>query len=380
MFSRTWQRLSSVVLGLLSAPAVMADWELNMPRGITEVSQSIYELHMLIFWICVWIGVVVFGVMFYSIFKHRKSKGAVASKFHESLGLELLWTAVPTVILIAMAVPATTVLIQMYDTTNADVDIKITGHQWKWQYDYLGEDVGFFSNLTTSQDEIYNRTDKGENYLLEVDKHVVVPTGQKIRFLITSNDVIHAWWVPEIAVKKDAIPGYINESWALIPEGQEGLYRGQCAELCGVDHGFMPIVLEAVTADQYQIWLDDQRAAKIAEAAAALGDFSYDELMTKGADVYARSCAACHGSEGQGMGSVFPALAGSSMALNDMAGHIDIVLNGKPGTAMQSFSAQLTDVEIAAVITYERNAWGNDTGETVTPKMIIDAKKQDAEL
>ena len=375
MFSRTWQRLSSVVLGLLSAPAVMADWELNMPRGITEVSQSIYELHMLIFWICVWIGVVVFGVMFYSIFKHRKSKGAVASKFHESLGLELLWTAVPTVILIAMAVPATTVLIQMYDTTNADVDIKITGHQWKWQYDYLGEDVGFFSNLTTSQDEIYNRADKGENYLLEVDKHVVVPTGQKIRFLITSNDVIHAWWVPEIAVKKDAIPGYINESWALIPEGQEGLYRGQCAELCGVDHGFMPIVLEAVTADQYQVWLDDQRAAKIAEAAAALGDFTHDELMTKGADVYARSCAACHGGEGQGMGTVFPALAGSSIAINDMAGHIDLVLNGKPGTAMQAFSAQLSEVDMAAVITFERNAWGNDTGETVTPKMIIDAKK-----
>jgi len=375
MFSRTWQRLSSVVLSLLSAPAVMADWELNMPRGITEVSQSIYELHMLIFWICVWIGVVVFGVMFYSIFKHRKSKGAVASKFHESLGLELLWTAVPTVILIAMAVPATSVLIQMYDTTNADVDIKITGHQWKWQYDYLGEDVGFFSNLTTSQDEIYNRADKGENYLLEVDKHVVVPTGQKIRFLITSNDVIHAWWVPEIAVKKDAIPGYINESWALIPEGQEGLYRGQCAELCGVDHGFMPIVLEAVTADQYQVWLDDQRAAKIAEAAAALGDFTHDELMTKGADVYARSCAACHGGEGQGMGTVFPALAGSSIAINDMAGHIDLVLNGKPGTAMQAFSAQLSEVDMAAVITFERNAWGNDTGETVTPKMIIDAKK-----
>jgi len=375
MFSRTWQRLSSVVLGLLSAPAVMADWELNMPRGITEVSQSIYELHMLIFWICVWIGVVVFGVMFYSIFKHRKSKGAVASKFHESLGLELLWTAVPTVILIAMAVPATTVLIQMYDTTNADVDIKITGHQWKWQYDYLGEDVGFFSNLTTSQDEIYNRTEKGENYLLEVDKHVVVPTGQKIRFLITSNDVIHAWWVPEIAVKKDAIPGYINESWALIPEGQEGLYRGQCAELCGVDHGFMPIVLEAVTADQYQIWLDDQRAAKIAEAAAALGDFSYDELMTKGADVYARSCAACHGGEGAGMGSVFPALAGSPVALGDVTEHINIVINGKPGTAMQAFVAQLSDVELAAVITYERNAWGNDTGDTVTPKMIIDSKE-----
>jgi cytochrome c oxidase subunit 2 len=375
MFFRTWQRLSSVVLGLALAPAAMADWGLNMPQGITEVSQSIFELHMLIFWICVWIGVVVFGVMFYSIFKHRKSKGAVASKFHESLGLELLWTAVPTVILIAMAVPATTVLIQMYDTTNSDVDIKVTGHQWKWQYDYLGEDVGFFSNLTTTDDEIYNRTEKGENYLEEVDNHVVVPTGQKIRFLITSNDVIHAWWVPEIAVKKDAIPGYINESWALIPEGQEGIYRGKCAELCGVQHGFMPIVLEAVTADEYQVWLDDQRAGKVAEAAAAQGDFSYDELMVEGAAVYARSCAGCHGTEGQGMGSIFPALAGSSMALNDMAGHIDIVINGKPGTAMQSFSAQLTDVEIAAVITFERNAWGNDTGETVTPKMIIDAKK-----
>ena len=182
MYFRTWQRLSSVVLGLVLAPAAMADWGLNMPQGITEVSQSIFELHMLIFWICVWIGVVVFGVMFYSIFKHRKSKGAVASKFHESLGLEILWTAVPTVILIAMAVPATSVLIEMYDTKNSDVDIKITGHQWKWQYDYLGEDVGFFSNLTTTEDEIYNRTEKGENYLEEVDYNVVVPTGQKVRF------------------------------------------------------------------------------------------------------------------------------------------------------------------------------------------------------
>lgn len=375
MFSRTWQRLSSVVLSLVSAPAAMADWELNMPQGVTEVSQSIYDLHMLIFWICVWIGVVVFGVMFYSIFKHRKSKGAKASQFHESLGLELLWTAVPTAILIAMAVPATSTLIQMYDTTDAEIDIKITGHQWKWQYDYLGEDVGFFSNLTTSQDEIYDRTAKGENYLLEVDKHVVVPTGKKIRFLITSNDVIHAWWVPEIAVKKDAIPGYINESWAIIPEGQEGLYRGQCAELCGVDHGFMPIVLEAVTPAEYQVWLVDQRAAAEAEAAAALGDFSHEELMTKGADVYARSCAACHGVQGAGMGSVFPALVDSPIATGDVAAHIDIVINGKSGTAMQAFAAQLSEVDLAAVITYERNAWGNDAGDTVTPKMIIDAKQ-----
>ncbi len=375
MFSRTWQRLSSVVLGLFSVPAAMADWELNMTQGVTEVSQSIYELHMLIFWICVWIGVAVFSVMFYSIFKHRKSKGAVASQFHESLGLEILWTAIPAVILIAMAVPATTTLIQMYDTTNSDVDIKITGHQWKWQYDYLGEDVGFFSNLSTSKDEIYDRKEKGENYLLEVDEHLVVPTGQKIRFLITSNDVIHAWWMPAIAVKKDAIPGYINESWAKIPKGEEGIYRGQCAELCGIQHGFMPIVLEAVTSEEYRVWLDKRRAGVEAEAAAALGDFSYDDLMTEGAEVYARSCAGCHGSEGQGIANVFPALAGSDIALNDMAGHIEIVLNGKPGTSMQSFTAQLNDVEIAAVITFERNAWGNDTGETVTPQMIIDAKK-----
>ena len=375
MFSRTWQRLSSVVLSLVSAPAAMADWELNMPQGVTEVSQSIYDLHMLIFWVCVWIGVVVFGVMFYSIFKHRKSKGAKASQFHESLGLELLWTAVPTAILIAMAVPATSTLIQMYDIADAEIDIKITGHQWKWQYDYLGEDVGFFSNLTTSQDEIYDRTAKGENYLLEVDRHVVVPTGKKVRFLITSNDVIHSWWVPEIAVKKDAIPGYINESWAIIPEGQEGLYRGQCAELCGVDHGFMPIVLEAVTSAEYQVWLVDQRAAAEAEAAAALGDFSHEELMTKGADVYARSCAACHGVQGAGMGSVFPALVDSPIATGDVAAHIDIVINGKSGTAMQAFAAQLSEVDLAAVITYERNAWGNDTGDTVTPKMIIDAKQ-----
>ena len=224
MFSRAWQRLSSVVLGLVFAPAAMADWGLNMPVGITEVSQSIFELHMLIFWICVWIGVVVFGVMFYSIFKHRKSKGAVASKFHESLGLELLWTIVPALILIVMAVPATTALLKVYDTENPDIDIKVTGYQWKWQYEYIGEGVKFMSELRTSQDEQYGRAPKGEHYLREVTQPLVIPANKKVRFLITGNDVIHSWWVPDFAVKRDAIPGYINESWALIPEGQEGLY------------------------------------------------------------------------------------------------------------------------------------------------------------
>ena len=375
MFSRTGLRLCSAVTAGLVSQSSLAAWELNMPPGVTEVSQSIYDLHMLIFWICVWIGVLVFGVMFYSMYKHRKSKGAKASQFHESLTLELLWTAIPTLILVAMAIPATSTLIKMYDAENALVDIKITGYQWKWEYDYLGEDVRFFSNIATSKDEIYNKQEKGENYLLEVDREMVIPTGTKVRFLLTSADVIHAWWVPEFAVKKDAIPGYVNESWVNVPVGKEGVYRGQCAELCGVDHGFMPVVVRAVSQQDYADWLAEQRAAKAAEAAAALGDFSHDELMTTGAEVYAGRCAACHGQTGEGMGSVFPALKGSAIALGDVGAHINVVLNGTPGTAMQAFAAQLSDVELAAVITYERNAWGNDTGDTVTPKNIIDARK-----
>ncbi len=376
MISRTGLRLSSVITAMFVSQSAAAEWGLNMPQGVTEVSQSIYDLHMLIFWICVWIGVLVFGVMFYSIYKHRKSKGAEPSKFHESLTLELLWTAIPTLILILMAIPATSTLVKMYDASDAQIDIKITGYQWKWEYDYLGEDVRFFSNLATSKDEIYNKQEKGENYLLEVDREMVIPTGVKVRFLLTAADVIHAWWVPEFAVKKDAIPGYVNEMWVNVPVGKEGIYRGQCAELCGVDHGFMPVVVRAVSQDDYRAWLAEQVAAKAAEAAAALGDFSHEELMTKGAEVYASRCAACHGQNGEGMGTVFPALKDSAVALGDVQKHIDVVLNGTPGTAMQAFAAQLNDVELAAVVTFERNAWGNDTGDTVTPKQIIDARNQ----
>jgi cytochrome c oxidase subunit 2 len=375
MVSGTWLRLSSVVFALLSSQTVLAEWGLNMTQGVTEISQSIYNLHMLIFWICVGIGVLVFGVMFYAMFKYRKSKGAQAAKFADSLTLELLWTAIPTAILIFMAIPATQTLIDMYDSSEASVDIKITGYQWKWQYEYLGEDVSFFSNLATSKDEIYEQATKGNNYLLEVDNEVVIPTGKKVRFLITSNDVIHAWWVPDLAVKKDAIPGYVNESWALVPVGQEGIYRGQCAELCGVEHGFMPIVVRAVSDSDYSDWLAQQRANKEAQAAAALGDFSYEELMTEGEAVYAGRCAACHGQNGEGMGTMFPALQGSGIALYDVAKHIDVVLNGVAGTSMQAFAEQLSDVELAAVITYERNAWGNDTGDIVTPANIIDARQ-----
>ena len=372
---RTWLSLSFIALLLSLSSIVKAEWGVNMTECVTEISQSIYDLHMLIFWICVGIGVVVFGVMFYVMFKHRKSKGAVAAQFDESVTLEWLWTVIPTIILIAMAVPATKTLVEMYDASDAQVDIKITGYQWKWQYDYLGEDVSFFSNLSTSRDAVYNKEEKGENYLLEVDKEVVIPTGQKVRFLITSNDVIHAWWVPEFAVKKDAIPGYVNESWVNVPVGQEGVYRGQCAELCGVDHGFMPIVVRAVSQSEYATWLDEQRAEKEAAALAALGDYSFDELMTTGAEVYAGRCAACHGQNGEGMGSMFPPMVGSDIVLNDVDKHIDILINGVAGSAMQSFAEQLTDVEIAAVITYERNAWGNDTGDIVTPRDIIDARQ-----
>ena len=375
MKKRTWLSLSSIAFFLSLSPFAKAEWGVNMTKGVTEVSQSIYNLHMLIFWICVCIGIVIFSVMFYVMFKHRKSKGAVAAKFHESVTLEWLWTVIPSIILIAMAVPATKTLIQMYDVSDAQVDIKITGYQWKWQYDYLGEDVSFFSNLSTSKDAIYNKIEKDENYLLEVDKQMVIPTGKKVRFLITSSDVIHAWWVPEFAVKKDAIPGFVNESWVNVPVGQEGVYRGQCAELCGVDHGFMPIVVRAVSQAEYTDWLDEQRAEKVAAAVAALGDFSYDELMVTGAEVYAGRCAACHGQNGEGMGTVFPPMVGSDIVLNDVDKHIDILLNGVAGTAMQSFAEQLTDVELAAVITYERNAWGNDTGDMVTPRNIIDARQ-----
>lgn len=372
---RTWLSLSSIALLLSLSSIAKAEWGVNMTEGVTEISQSIYDLHMLIFWICVGIGIVVFGVMFYVMFKHRKSKGAVAAQFHESVTLEWLWTVIPTIILIAMAVPATKTLIEMYDASDAQVDIKITGYQWKWQYDYLGEDVSFFSNSSTPKDAVYNKIEKGENYLLEVDKEVVIPTGQKIRFLITASDVIHAWWVPEFAVKKDAIPGYVNESWVNVPVGQEGIYRGQCAELCGVDHGFMPIVVRAVSQSEYATWLDEQRAEKEAAALAALGNYSFDELMSTGAEVYAGRCAACHGQNGEGMGSMFPPMVGSDIVLNDVEKHIDILINGVAGSAMQSFAEQLTDVEIAAVITYERNAWGNDTGDIVTPRDIIDARQ-----
>ncbi|MEP4145801.1 MAG: cytochrome c oxidase subunit II [Halioglobus sp.] len=365
------------VLMLLSAATMAASGEvssINMSPGVTDVGKEIYSLHMIIFWICTVIGVGVFGVMFYSIYAHRKSKGAVPATFHESTKVEIAWTIIPFFILIGMAFPATTTLLKIYDNDDADMDIVVTGFQWKWKYEYLneeGENVTFFSNLRTPQGEIYNTADKGEHYLLEVDEPLVLPVDTKVRFLVTANDVIHSWWVPELAVKRDAIPGFINEAWTRT--SVEGVYRGQCAELCGKDHGFMPIVVNVVSKDEYAQWLTDKQseAGEIKKLMAQT--FTMDEQMERGEAVYQRNCLACHGASGEG--GVGTAIAGSAIATGELSGHLDIGINGVPGTAMQAFGGQLNDVDMAAVITYQRNAFGNNMGDMVQPIDVFNHKK-----
>jgi cytochrome c oxidase subunit 2 len=349
-----------------------AEYGLNLRPGVTPIAQSAYSLHMLILWVCVAIGVVVFGAMFYSIINHRKSKGAVAAQFHESTTVEIIWTIIPFLILIGMAIPATKALIAMEDTRNSDISIKVTAYQWKWQYEYLGEDVSFFSTLATPKDEIFNRAEKNPNYLLEVDNPVVVPVGKKVRLSITANDVIHAWWVPDLGMKKDAIPGFINEMWFNIDK--PGTYRGQCAELCGKDHGFMPIVVVAKAQADYDKWLAEQKQAATAASADSDRVFSKDELMARGEKVYAANCAACHQANGEGVPGAFPAIKGGVLSTGPVAGHLDRVMNGKAGTAMAAFAGQLNDADIAAVVTYERNSWGNNTGDVVQPTDVKAAR------
>ena len=356
---------SGAVLAFLSQLAA-AQNQINMSPGVTEIGADIFELHMLIMWICVVIGVAVFAVMFYSIYAHRKSKGHQASQFHESTKVEVAWTVVPFLILIAMAVPATSTLLEVYDNDEAELDILITGYQWKWKYEYLvesGEPVAFFSNLATSQEEIYNTDKKGDNYLLEVDEPLVIPTNTKVRFLVTANDVIHSWWVPEIAVKRDAIPGFINEAWTRVPE--EGIYRGQCTELCGAYHGFMPVEVHAVSRDEFDAWMAAKRGAAAAQTQLAMQTLSVDDLMDQGKAVYDSACLACHGAQGQG--GIGNAIAGSAVVMGDLSNHMAVVAKGVSGTAMQAFGGQLNDVEMAAVLTYQRNAFGNNTGDVVQP-------------
>ena len=374
------KRLCKLALGpvlMLLSVVALANPEvnqLNMAPGVTEIGKEIYDLHMIILGICVVIGIGVFGVMFYSIIYHRKSRGVTPATFHESTQVEILWTVVPFIILIGMAVPATNTLLEIYNNDDAELDVLVTGYQWKWKYEYLnenGENVSFFSNLATPQSEIYNSEAKGEHYLLEVDNPLVLPVGKKVRFLITANDVIHSWWVPHLAVKKDAIPGFINEAWT--KADQVGIYRGQCAELCGKDHGFMPIVVNVVEQAEYDDWLVGKQAEQAEIASLMAQEFTLDELMERGKAVYDKSCLACHGANGEG--GVGTAIAGGVVATGDLAGHLEVGINGVPGTAMQAFGGQINDVELAAVITYQRNAFGNNMGDLVQPIDVFNHKK-----
>lgn len=362
-----------MLLGVCPYALAGADyWGLNMHRGVTPMSHDMYDLHMLVMGVCVVIGILVFGVLIFSLIKYRKSKGAVAANFHENTKVEVIWTLIPCIILILLAIPATKTLVRMDDTQDADVTIKITGHQWKWQYQYLDQGVSYFSNISTPEAQRVNKEKKGEWYLLEVDKPLVVPIHKKIRFLVTSNDVIHSWWVPDFGVKRDAIPGFIHEEWAKIEK--PGTYRGQCAELCGINHGYMPIVVKAVTQEAFDEWV--QKAEKVAPPNAPLPTYTMEQLMTKGKALYNTNCSACHQVNGQGMPPTFPALKGSSVAVgHPVSRHIELVLHGVPGTAMQAFEKQLNEKELAAIITYERNAFGNLTGDVVQPMDIRAVKK-----
>ncbi len=379
MFLNLFKYLNKKILFVIlfiTAPLINADWfALNMTRGITDISNEVFELHMLIFWICVAIGVLVFGVMFYSMYAHTREKNPVPATFDDNHKLEIAWTIIPFLILIAMAIPASKTLIKMYDDTAGDINIQVTGYQWKWQYRYLEDDVSFFSNLATDWDEINNLVPKGENYLQEVDEMVVIPTGKKVRFLITANDVIHSWWMPAFAIKQDAIPGFVNTAWTKVDV--PGIYRGKCTELCGKNHGFMPIVVKVVEQDEYEEWvgIKKEEAQKLAELTTK--EWTAEELVSRGQSVYEVNCVACHQTNGQGIAGIFPALVGSDIVLNNKERNIEILMEGVQGAAMNSFS-YLSEVEIASVITYTRQSWGNDEkgdGEVVVPKDIVDYKE-----
>ena len=349
----------------------------NMPVGVTEVSQSIFGLHMLIFWICVVIGVIVFSIMFWSMWKYRKSKGAVAADFDDHFWLEIGWTVAATAVLVWMAVPSAQVMVQAYDDAEGEINILVTGHQWKWHYEYMEDEVSFFSNLSTSQEQIDNKVPKGEFYLSEVDEPLVIPINTRVRFLITGNDVIHSWWVPDFAVKQDAIPGFINTAWTNVPE--PGIYRGACTELCGIKHAFMPVVVRAVEREAYDAFIAEKVALAEAEKMLTSKEWTKDELMERGEKFYVTNCVACHQANGKGIPPVFPALEGSEVALNDSEKHIEILMEGIQGSAMAAFGDSYSEVDIASVITYTRQAWSNGEngdGVIVTPKDIVEYKKR----
>ncbi|KTD69572.1 cytochrome c oxidase subunit II [Legionella steelei] len=356
-------------------------WQLNMYEGVTPISRDAYYLHMVCMAVCAIIGIVVFGVMIYSMIHHRKSKGYKAATFHDNPRLEIVWSLIPFLILVGLAVPATRVLIRMDDTRQSEITVKVVGYQWRWQYEYLDQGISFFSTLSTPFAQIQNKEEKSEWYLLEVDKPLVLPVNKKIRFLVTSNDVVHSWWVPELGIKRDAIPGFMYEAWATIQK--PGTYRGQCAELCGVNHGFMPIVVEAVSQEDFDKWVAAQTKSQDqydkAEAnAAAQKTMPRDELLALGKQRYEQFCSPCHRPDGKGIPPMYPALRGSSVATgHPISRHIDTILHGIPGTAMQPYKDQLNDEEIAAIATYERNAWENNTNDVIQAAEVA-AQRQKA--
>jgi cytochrome c oxidase subunit 2 len=362
---------------LLAPGMVLAAREWNLQTPVTTIAQQQYDLHLYIFWVCVVIFVAVFGVMFYSIFKHRKSVGHVPAQFHENTLVEIVWTVVPFLILLFMAFPATRTILAMKDTSAPDMTVKVTGYQWKWGYDYLQEGFGFYSSLKTPLSQIENREPKGENYLLEVDNPLVVPVDAKVRLLITADDVIHSWWVPAFGVKQDAIPGFVRDSW--FKAEKPGVYRGQCAELCGKEHGFMPIVVEVKSKADYAAWVAAQKIKVAAAADDPAKVWDTMDLVARGEKVYAANCVACHQATGKGVPGAFPALDGSKIVTGPRADQLNVVMNGvaRNGTptAMVAWKTSLSDADIAAVVTYTRNSWGNKAGDALQPSEVLAARK-----
>ncbi|MDQ9169034.1 cytochrome c oxidase subunit II [Oxalobacteraceae bacterium R-40] len=382
------KRLQSLMLGALLLAAGLPSWavndsqggpavnQLNFQQPVTQIAADVYQLHNWMMWICVAIFIGVFGVMFYSIFKHRKSLGHKPATFHESTTVEIAWTVVPFVIIILMALPATKTVVAMKDTSNADITIKATGMQWKWGYDYLkgeGEGISFLSNLSTPRAQVVDASQaKGDNYLLEVDNPVVVPVNKKIRIVTTATDVIHAWGVPAFSVKQDAIPGFVRDTW--FRAEKVGTYRGNCYELCGKEHAFMPIVVNVVSNEDYQKWVDGKKKEMAAKADDPNKTWTVDELKQRGEKVYAANCVACHQANGKGVPGAFPALDGSPVVTGPKAAQIGIVLNGQRG--MPAFKQTLSETEIAAVITYTRNSWTNKASENIVqPAEVVAARK-----
>ena len=369
-------KLGLMTLLLWGVPQLSLAAKMDMRPGVTEMSVRIQQIHQMGLWVCIVIGIIVFGAMFYTMFAHRRSRNQTPATFSESALVEFIWTLIPILILVGMAIPTTTALRDIEDNDNSDMTVLITASQWKWHYQYLDSGISYYSNISTPQEQINNTEPKGEHYLLEVDYPLVLPSNKKVRFLVTADDVIHSWWVPDFAVKQDAIPGFINEAWARIPV--TGTFRGQCAELCGLDHAYMPIVVEVRPAEEFDAWIEDQRiAAELAGEAAVAArakTWAMDELLPIGQEVFFKHCATCHERDGMGQGAKYPALAGSAITTGEIVDHLDRVMNGKADTEMQAWAPQLSDLEIAAIITFERNTWGNDTGDIIQPITVYEAR------